>query len=118
MSSEKIEDIWKRTRALRSTIEAHRDEGDGLHHLPDTIARAFVEANVYRLLLPSEFGGENIDPLTYYDLVEEVSSYDGSAGWNYSIGLSTPVILGDLSPARLGAIFARPGSWIAASPPP
>jgi alkylation response protein AidB-like acyl-CoA dehydrogenase len=71
------------------------------------MARAFVEANVYRLLLPSEFGGENIDPLTYYDLVEEVSSYDGSAGWNYSIGSSTPVILGDLSPARLGAIASR-----------
>ena len=100
--SEKIEHIWKRTRALRSTIVAHRDEGDGLHHLPDAIARAFVEANVYRLLLPSAFGGENIDPLTYYDLVEEVSSYDGSAGWNYSIGSSTPVILGDLSLARIG----------------
>jgi len=49
-----------------------------------------VEANVYRFLLPLEFGGENVDPLTYYDLVEEVSSYDGSAGWNYSIGSSTP----------------------------
>jgi indole-3-acetate monooxygenase len=116
--SKKIEHIWKRTRALRSTIEAHRDEGDGLHHLPDAIARAFVEANVYRLLLPSEFGGENIDPLTYYDLVEEVSSYDGSAGWNYSIGSSTPVILGDLSPARLGAIFASPDSCVAASASP
>jgi len=25
-----------------------------VHHLPDAIARAFVEANVYRLLLPNE----------------------------------------------------------------
>ena len=100
MMNDKIEQIWERTRALRPTIETHRGECDGLHHLPDTIARAFVEANVYRLLLPHEFGGENVDPLTYYDLVEEVSSYDGSAGWNYSIGSSTPVILGDLSPAR------------------
>jgi alkylation response protein AidB-like acyl-CoA dehydrogenase len=111
----KIERIWERTRALRPTIEAHRGEGDGLHHLPDAIARAFAEANVYRLLLPQEFGGEDIDPITYYDLVEEVSSYDGSVGWNYSIGSSTPLILGDLSPARLGAIFATPDSCIAAS---
>jgi hypothetical protein len=55
---DKIERIWERTRALRPVIEAHRNEGDGLHHLPDAIARAFAEANVYRLLLPSEFGGE------------------------------------------------------------
>src|ERR1700687_6244870 len=92
--NDKIERIWSRMRALRSTIEAHRGEGDGLHPLPHAIARAFVEANVYRLLLPSEFGGENIDPLTYYDLVEEVSSYDGSAGLDYSIGSRTPVLPG------------------------
>jgi alkylation response protein AidB-like acyl-CoA dehydrogenase len=116
--NDKIEQIWERTRALRPTIEAHRSEGDGLHHLPDAIARAFVDANVYRLLLPHEFGGEDVDPLIYYDLVEEVSLYDGSAGWNYSIGSSTPVILGDLSPTRLGAIFASADSCIAASASP
>jgi hypothetical protein len=74
-----------------------------------------VEANVYRLLLPHEFGGEDVDPITYYEVVEEVSSYDGSASGNYSIGSSTPVILGDLSPIPLGAIFVSPDSCIAAS---
>ena len=83
--NEKIERIWERTRALRPIIEAHRAEGDGLHRLPDAIARAFAEANVYRLLLPKEFGGEELDPITYYDVVEEISSYDGSVGWNFSI---------------------------------
>jgi alkylation response protein AidB-like acyl-CoA dehydrogenase len=115
---DKIERIWKRTRALRPVIEAHREEGDGSYHLPDAIARAFAEANVYRLLLPSEFGGEDIDPITYYDLVEEVSSYDGSVGWNYSIGSSTPIILGDLSAARLHQIFASSDCCIAASASP
>jgi alkylation response protein AidB-like acyl-CoA dehydrogenase len=89
----KIERIWELTRALRPIIEAHRSEGETLRHLPDAIANAFREANVYRLLLPSEFGGEDIDLLTYFDLIEEVASYDGSVGWNYSIGSSTPVIL-------------------------
>jgi indole-3-acetate monooxygenase len=115
---DKAERIMERTRALRPTIEAHRAEGDGLHHLPDAIARAFAEANVYRLLLPHEFGGDNIDPLTYFDLIEEVASYDGSVGWNYSIGSSTPIILGDLSAARLHEIFASPDSCVAASASP
>ena len=116
--TDQIERIWERTRGLRPVIEAHRGEGDRLHHLPDAIARAFAEANVYRLLLPHEFGGEDLDLLTYYDLVEEVASYDGSVGWNFSIGSSTPIILGDLSPARLHAIFASPDSCIAASASP
>jgi alkylation response protein AidB-like acyl-CoA dehydrogenase len=116
--NDRVERIWERMRALRSTIEAHRGEGDGLHHLPDAIARAFVDANVYRLLLPPEYGGEAIDLLTFYDLLEEVASYDGSAGWNFSIGSSTPIVLGDLPPARLHAIFSGPDSCVAASASP
>ena len=113
-----VKQIWERVRALRSVIEAHRDEGQALHHLPDPVARAFFEANVYRLLLPVEYGGENIDPLSYYDLVEEVASDDGSAGWNFSIGSSTPLIFGDLSPSRLRAIFGGPDACVAASTTP
>lgn len=113
-----ITQIWERVRALRAVIEAHRDAGQALHHLPDSVARAFVDANVYRLLLPVEYGGENIDPLTYYDLIEEVASYDGSAGWNFSIGSSTPLIFGDLSPSRLRTIFGSPDACVAASTNP
>jgi indole-3-acetate monooxygenase len=115
---DKIERIWERTRGLRAVIEAHRGDGAGLHRLPDAIARAFAEANVYRLLLPEEFGGEDIDPITYFDLVEEVACYDGSAGWNYSIGSSTPIILGSLSAARLRQIFGSSDCCIAASASP
>lgn len=116
--NDKVERIWERTLALRPAVEAHRREGDGLHRLSDAIARAFVDANVYRLLLPPEFGGEDIDPLTYYDLIEEIASYDGSVGWNFSIGSSTPIILGDLPHARLHAIFDTPDSCVAASASP
>jgi indole-3-acetate monooxygenase len=113
-----VERLWKRIWALKPLIDAHRDEGQALHHLPDPVARAFVEANVYRLLLPVEYGGENLDPVTYGDLIEEVASYDGSAGWNFSIGSSTPFIFGDLSPSRLQAIFGTPDACVAASTTP
>ena len=112
---DKIERIWERTRALRPVVEAHRGEGDALHHLPEAIARAFAEANVYRLLLPNEFGGEDIDLLTYFDLVEEVASYDGSVGWNYPIGSSTPIILG-ICHRSVSTQFSR--APIAVSRPP
>ena len=115
---DKVERIWERMRALRPIIEAHRSEGDELLRLPDAIANAFIDANVYRLLMPEEFGGEDLDPLTYYDLLEEIASYDGSVGWNFSIGSSTPIILGDLPPARLRAVFSGPDSCVAASASP
>jgi hypothetical protein len=32
--------IWERVEALRPMIEAHREEGDTLHHLPDAVGQA------------------------------------------------------------------------------
>jgi len=115
----KLERIWARTKALQPIIEAHRSEGDSLRRLPDAIAEAFADANVYRLLLPEEFGGEAVDPITYFDLVEEVSSYDGSVGWNYSIGTTAAIMIGDLPVRLLQSIFAGPDSCVAgaATPP-
>jgi len=104
----RIERVWARTRELRPIIEAHRGEGDRLRRLPDAIAQAFLEANIYRLLVPEEFGGEGVDPITYYDLAAEVSSYDGSAGWNYAIGATGGVVLGALAPKPLRAVLASP----------
>jgi alkylation response protein AidB-like acyl-CoA dehydrogenase len=118
-SMDKIEQAWARTQALRPISEEHRGEGDTLRRLPDAIAKAFVDANIYRLMLPQDFGGEDIDPITYYDLVEEVSSYDGSAGWNYSIGITGTIVIGDLPRKRLQSIFATADACVAgsASPP-
>lgn len=111
--NDRIERVWARTRALRPLIEANRGEGDRLRHLPDAIARAFVEANVYRLLAPQEFGGEGVDPLTYYDLAEEVSYWDGSVGWNYAIGATGGVVAGGLAPAQMRKVLAGPDCGIA-----
>ncbi len=116
--TDRIEEIWQRTRALQPLIEAHREEADSLHHLPDAVGQAYIANNVYRLLMPAEYGGEEIDLQTYYDLVEEVASYDGSAGWNFSIGSSTPIIMADLPPAKLRMLFATADSCIAASTTP
>ncbi len=105
--------MWERTRKLRPIIEAHRGEGEMLRRLPDAIADAFLKANVYRLLVPEELGGEGVDPITYYELADDVSSYDASAGWNYAIGATGGVVLGGLGPKRLHAIVSSPDCGVA-----
>jgi alkylation response protein AidB-like acyl-CoA dehydrogenase len=118
MMDAKIEQAWARARALRPIIEAHRGEGDLLRRLPDLIAQAFLDANVYRLLVPEDLGGEGIDPITYYELAEEVSSYDGSAGWNYAIGATGGVVLGGLAPKPLRAALASADAGMAGAAAP
>jgi alkylation response protein AidB-like acyl-CoA dehydrogenase len=110
---DKFERVWARVREMRPLIEAHRGEADLLRRLPDAIAQAFVKADVYRLLVPEEFGGDGIDPITYYDLAEEVSFYDGSVGWNYAIGATGGVVVGGLAAKQMRAIVASPDCGVA-----
>jgi alkylation response protein AidB-like acyl-CoA dehydrogenase len=116
---DKVERAWASVRAMRPIIEEHRAEGERLRRLPDAIARAFIDANIFRLLPPPEFGGEDIDPLTFYDLVEELSSYDGSVGWNYSIGITGSLTFCALPRDQFRHIYATADSCVAgsASPP-
>src|SRR5579875_796812 len=108
-----VERAWEQVRRMRPIIEAYRDEAERLRRLPDAVARAFVAANVYRLLVPEEFGGEGIDPITFYELAEEVSSYDGSAGWNYAIGATGGVVAGGLPVKQMREVLATPDCGIA-----
>ena len=75
--------------AVRSLTEVIRTDGvdmDATRRLPTTIVRALQEAGVFRLLAPVEIGGGEIDPVTFFDVVEAASYADGSVGWCVMIG--------------------------------
>ena len=109
---------WQEARSLAPIVAASRSEAETLRRLPDTVARAFVERDVYRLLLPSDLGGRGLDPLLVFDLIEEVSSYDGSVGWNYAIGSNGGMLAGRLSRAMAEQVFSTADCGSAGSGPP
>jgi alkylation response protein AidB-like acyl-CoA dehydrogenase len=96
-------------------IAAHRCEGERLRRLPDAIADAFVGANGFRLLMPEDLGGAAIDPMTYFEMVEEVSFHDGSAGWNFAIATGSAVLAGSLPVKALRATLNKPADYVAGS---
>jgi alkylation response protein AidB-like acyl-CoA dehydrogenase len=109
---------WERIRKLKPVVQQHRAEADQLRRLPDAVAQAFLEADVYRLQVPRRLGGAELDPLTAFDLIEEVSSYDGSAGWNMTIGLNGITLCGDLSWSWLESHFGSADCGLAVSGSP
>lgn len=109
---------WDDVQSLRPIIEAARDEGDELRHLPDSIVDAFLERDVYRLLLPADFGGAGLNALEIFKLIVEVSRIDGSTGWNYCIGAGSGIISGKMDPDTARELFATPDCSGAASGPP
>lgn len=100
-------------RDLGPLIAAHRAKGDELRRLPDEVAQAFVERDLFRILLPPDLGGAGADPLTYAQISEELSYHDGSSGWNFTIGSGTMVLAGHLPLSAARTMFAGPDACIA-----
>jgi alkylation response protein AidB-like acyl-CoA dehydrogenase len=73
------------------------------HISADVIAR-FQQVGVYRALVPKLYGGDECSPAQFCELVEQISTADGSAGWVASFGMS-PFYLGALPPDTLKELY-------------
>src|SRR5919206_574554 len=71
----------ERVRALASRLEAEGDEIERQRKVPDGLQAALQEAGLFRMLLPRPFGGEEADPVTFIQTIEEVAKHDASTAW-------------------------------------
>jgi alkylation response protein AidB-like acyl-CoA dehydrogenase len=90
------EDLLERVQQLAPVIQEHADRGEQERHLADPVVAAIQEAGLYRMLVPRALGGLQVDPLTFYQVVEALARVDGSAGWCMFIQGSAPLSVGFL----------------------
>ena len=93
-------DIVAAAQALRPQIVAARNELDESRRLPPGLVSAMDAAGFFRAYMPHSLGGLELDPLSAFQVVEQLSIADGSVGWCcfiagaialYSGWLDTPV---------------------------
>src|SRR5918911_1420505 len=73
-------------RSFRPRLEAASRQAERERRFATSLIRAMAEAGLFRLKLPAKYGGAEVDHLTYYRVVEELSRTDASAGWLVAIG--------------------------------
>jgi alkylation response protein AidB-like acyl-CoA dehydrogenase len=84
-----MESPLERARGLRDLIREHAEAGERERRLPVPVAEAFAASGLYRIAAPPELSGQDADPMTQIEVIEAVSGFDGSAGWNLMIGIET-----------------------------
>ena len=84
------EDLLERVERIAPVIREHADLGEQQRDLADPIVDALKDAGLYHMLVPRELGGLQVDPLTFYQVVEELSRIDGSTGWCMFINGAAP----------------------------
>jgi alkylation response protein AidB-like acyl-CoA dehydrogenase len=110
------EDPVAAARELRPIIERGAAESERLGRMCDETAMALCASGLFGLLLPRSLGGIEADPLTYIEVIEELSYADGSVGWvtmavNFSIA-GAATWYGD---ELIEAMFERPGGIVSVS---
>ena len=93
-------------RALAPEVAAAGDRIEQLGHLPDDIAAALTDANVFQMYQPASSGGPEVHPLTGLTVAEELARVDGSVGWCAQVAAAVTVFLAWIDPAELAEMAA------------
>ena len=62
-------------------LRAAGPEADADAELPSQVVTALHDAGLFRLLIPQDLGGEEVDLLTFSEVIEAVAEGDGSTAW-------------------------------------
>ena len=75
------QDFVAQAVALAPQIRSARDELESVRQLPAALVQSLDQAGLMQLYLPRSMGGPEVDPISSYHVIEEISKVDGSVGW-------------------------------------
>ena len=72
--------LLERARSLGPRIRTFSDEAESLRRLPREVVTVLAEAGFFKLGLPEQYGGAEVDPVTFIEIVDELSRHDCGRG--------------------------------------
>jgi 3-hydroxy-9,10-secoandrosta-1,3,5(10)-triene-9,17-dione monooxygenase len=79
------EEAIERAKELSASLQLRPNLGEELRHQPPETIQDFISSGLVRSLVPSRWGGHELNWKTLADTAIEVSKGDASAGWCYSL---------------------------------
>ena len=93
--------------SLAPMVRAAVAENERTRRLSPAVATAMAETGLFRLSTPRVFGGEEVEPLVLYQVVEALSRIDGATGWCLGIGVGLNSVAGLLPAETAQQIYGR-----------
>jgi indole-3-acetate monooxygenase len=106
--SERARPLLARIHEIAPVIRDNADRAEREARLAPEVVEAFHQTELFRILLPREFGGADVTIPDSLRLCEEVSAIDGSTGWNLAICASSALFTNCLSRAAFEKIYNDP----------
>jgi alkylation response protein AidB-like acyl-CoA dehydrogenase len=94
-------------RRLEPLIRAHADETERQRRLSSPVVTALAEAGIFRMYTPRALGGGEVDPLTFFRVVEAIARIDGLTSWCVFIAGANPLIGAYIADEAASEVFGR-----------
>ncbi len=109
LTVEQAIDYRKAAQSLRPLIEGRVADGLARGNVVDAVIAEFHDSGLYYMQVPSSLGGGEVDCTTAFEVIEEISYADGSAGWTFMAGSASAAMMGAfLDDAAVAEIFEDP----------
>ena len=95
-SSNEAESILNAAIALTPMIQECREEIERGRRLPLPLVDALKQAGAFRMPMPRDWGGPELDPMSQLRIIEALSAADASVGWCVMIGCDSGYFSGFL----------------------
>lgn len=102
-------------RTLAPEIARRAAEAEALGTMPTEMVDQLRAAKIFRSLQPRAFGGLELAPTEFIEMIEELARADGSAGWIAAIGAGAPAFSAWLEPATATQLFGTDADFTAAT---
>ena len=79
------ESLIERAKEMVPDLQARAAQADEIRRIPDDTQRALKDAGLYRVYLPSRFGGYEMDQMIQVDLAAELGRGCGSTAWVHAV---------------------------------
>jgi len=73
--------VLDKVSALLPELEQRAQEIEDAGRIPEDVVELLAETGFFRLLQPEQWGGYQVDPVTFYEAVRRLASACGSVGW-------------------------------------
>jgi alkylation response protein AidB-like acyl-CoA dehydrogenase len=113
-STETVASLIDRVRALAPMIREYAAGGEEDRRLPLPVFEGLVSAGLYNMARPKAFGGLELDPITMFEVIEEIARHDAATAWNVQIATGGQVFVTWLSDEAASEIVASNPNWVVA----
>ena len=80
-----FQSLFEKAQALKPYLIENMANANEARQVPKTTIDKFIEAGFFKMLQPAAFGGYEMNPKYFYDIVREIASACPSSGWVLSI---------------------------------